>query len=186
MAAGAVALGAVAAAVHLAHEHRAALVVAGTAFVVVGVRFAARNRRRLPSAAAMTDRQLAVRVAALLRAAGWRQVTVTAAMGQLGTDVVGVGVDGRRWVTRCHREPARLDPSDVHRFADTVRQLRRGNATMLVTAGTVPSPVRNAALRAGVTLVDFDGLAGWAAHLPLRQRGPSAKTVRGPRRRASR
>jgi len=143
---------------------RAVLVVAGLvgAVSVVGACAAIRSRHRRPGVA-MTDRQLADRVAALMRSGGWRRVTVTGALGHLGTDVVGVAADGRRWLMRCHRDPDRLDPSDVFRFADTARYLRRGDVTILVTAGPVPAPARHAALRAGVTLVDSEGLAWWAA-----------------------
>jgi hypothetical protein len=66
----------------------------------------------------MNDRQLTERVTALMRAGGWRQVTITAPMGALGTDVLGIGTDGRRWLLRCHGDPARLDRADIHRFAD--------------------------------------------------------------------
>ncbi|GAA2630995.1 restriction endonuclease [Paractinoplanes durhamensis] len=106
---------------------------------------------------------LADRVAALMRSGGWRHVTVTASMGNLGTDVVGVAADGRRWVLRCHRDPARLDPADVHRFADAVRQMRRAEVTMLVIAGTAPGPVLHAAAKAGVTVVDADSLSWWTS-----------------------
>ncbi len=44
--------------------------------------------------------------ARVLRAGGWRRVTVTNALGRLGTDVVGVAADGRRWLMRCPRDPA--------------------------------------------------------------------------------
>jgi hypothetical protein len=110
----------------------------------------------------MTDRQFVDHVAGLLRAGGWTRVTVTAAMGHLGTDVVGVSADGRRWLMRCHRDPTRLDPSDVHRFAETARDLRRGDLAMLVTAGTVSAPVMQATLSAGITLVTGESLAWWA------------------------
>jgi Restriction endonuclease len=103
------------------------------------------------------------RVAALMRAGGWQRVTITASMGRLGTDVVGVGADGRRWLLRCHPDPARLDPADVHRFARTARDLRRGEVTMLVLAGSAPPGVLAAATRAGVTVVDADSLAWWTA-----------------------
>ncbi len=105
---------------------------------------------------------LAARVAALMRAGGWRQVTVTAALGRLGTDVVGVGADDRRWLIRCHHDSAGLAPSDVHRFADTARYLRRGDVTVLVTDGPVAEPVLDAARRSGVTLVDSESLSWWA------------------------
>ncbi|MCY1143202.1 restriction endonuclease [Actinoplanes sp. Pm04-4] len=111
----------------------------------------------------MTDRRLTGRVAALMRAGGWRQVTVTAAMGHLGTDVVAVGVDGRRWLLRCHHDPARLTPADVHRFADSARRMRRAEVTMLVLGTDSPSPLLEAAAQAGVTLVDAGSLSWWAA-----------------------
>jgi hypothetical protein len=101
-------------------------------------------------------------VAGLMRAGGWRQVTVAAGMGHLGTDVLGVGADGRRWVVRCHHEAARLGPADVRRFADTVRELRRGEVVVLVTEQTVSTALRLAAQRCGTRLVDTAGLAWWA------------------------
>ncbi|GAA0546223.1 hypothetical protein GCM10010172_29850 [Paractinoplanes ferrugineus] len=90
-------------------------------------------------------------------------MTVTASMGLLGTDVVGVGADGRRWLMRCHHDPSRLEPADVHRFADMVRQARRGEVSMMVVPGTVPDPVLHTAAQAGVTLVDAGSLRWWAA-----------------------
>ena len=133
-----------------------------TGFIIATI---GRLRRRPPptsGSGTLTDRQLTDRVAALMRDGGWRQVTVTAAMGHLGTDVVGMGADGRRWLMRCHRDAARLAPADVHRFADTARNLRRGDVTMLVTAGPVSAPVLHAAVQAGVTLVDGESLAWWS------------------------
>ncbi|MGX6600599.1 restriction endonuclease [Micromonosporaceae bacterium Da 78-11] len=107
--------------------------------------------------------QLTRYVAGLMKAGGWRRVSIAAAMGHLGTDVLGVGADGRRWVVRCHPDAARLDPSDVRRFADAVRQLRRGDVSVLVAAGIVPIALRQAAQGRGTTLVDRDALAWWAA-----------------------
>ena len=101
-------------------------------------------------------------VAGLMRAGGWREVSVAAAMGHLGTDVCGVGVDGRRWVVRCHPDAALLDPADVRRFADAVRLTRRGEVIVLVAAGFVPAALRQAAQRCGTTLVDLDALDWWA------------------------
>jgi hypothetical protein len=98
-----------------------------------------------------------------MRAGGWRQVTVTALMGPLGTDVVGVGVDGRRWLLRCHHDPARLTPADVHRFADSARRMRRAEVTMLVLGTDSPGPLLEAAAQAGVTLVDAGSLSWWSA-----------------------
>ena len=115
---------------------------------------------------AMTDAQFTGYVATLLRTGGWKGVTVAAAMGPLGTDVVGVGADGRRWLIRCHRDASRLHPPDVHRFADTVRQLRRGDIAVLITAGEVPEPVRQAAVASNTTVVDGAGLAWWAGTQP--------------------
>ena len=73
-----------------------------------------------------------------------------------------VAADGRRWVVRCHHDAARLDPADVWRFADAVREFRRGEVTVLVTDQPVSSSVRRAAQRCGTTLVDRAGLTWWA------------------------
>jgi hypothetical protein len=104
---------------------------------------------------------LAGHVASLMRTGGWRQVAVTAALGRLGTDVVGVGADGRRWLIRCHHDQAALAPSDVHRFAEAARYLRRGEVTMLVSNQTLAESVLRAAQRCGVTLVGSESLAWW-------------------------
>ncbi|MET3425537.1 hypothetical protein BJ973_004749 [Actinoplanes tereljensis] len=102
------------------------------------------------------------RVAELMRAGGWRRVTITAGLGHLGTDVIGVGADGRRWLIRCHHDQTPLAPSDVHRFAETNRYLRRGDLTVLVTDQPLTQPVLQAAARGGVTLVDSGTLSWWA------------------------
>jgi hypothetical protein len=96
-----------------------------------------------------------------MREGGWRQVTVTASMGHLGTDVTGIAADGQRWVLRCHPDPAGLAPVDVHRFADTVRQMRRGDLTMIVVGGSASESLLQAAAQAGVTLVDAASLSWW-------------------------
>ncbi|GIE95331.1 restriction endonuclease [Paractinoplanes rishiriensis] len=101
-------------------------------------------------------------VAGLMRSGGWRRVTVAAAMGQLGTDVVGVAADGRRWVVRCHHDAVRLGPADVRRFAQTFREFRRGEVAVLVTDQPVSTALRDAALRCRTTLVDRAGLVWWA------------------------
>ncbi|GIF74643.1 restriction endonuclease [Asanoa siamensis] len=133
------------------------LIVAGLVVVaIVGARLAARRRR-------MTEGDLAARVATVLRAGGWRRVTVTSTLGHLGTDVVGVARDGRRWLLRCPRDPASLTAADVSRFAEAARYLGRGDVTVLVTSGPVPPPVRAAATQARVTLVDSDDLPAWIA-----------------------
>ena len=129
-------------------------------------------RRRLPGpewilylgsgVISMTDGQFTQYVAGLLRAGGWKRVSVSAPMGPLGTDVSAVGADGRRWLVRCHRDATRLRPADVHRFADTVRLCRRGDVTVLITAGTVPEQVRRAAVASRTTVVDGESLAWWA------------------------
>ena len=110
-----------------------------------------------------SEAELTRHVAGLMRAGGWQQVSVAAAMGHLGTDVYGVGVDGRRWVVRCHPDAALLDPADVRRFADAVRLTRRGDVVVLVAAGFVPAALRRAAQRCGTTLVDRDALDWWAS-----------------------
>lgn len=84
-------------------------------------------------------------VAALLRASGWRQVEVLAPMGALGTDITGTAPDGRRWVVRCHRDAATLDPADIQRFADAAHQMRRADVHALFTAAPVTAPARAAA-----------------------------------------
>jgi hypothetical protein len=96
-----------------------------------------------------------------MREGGWRQVTVTASMGHLGTDVTGIAADGRRWVLRCHPDPSGLTPVDVHRFADAVRQMRRGDLSMVVVAGAAPASLVQAATEAGVTVVDAASLSWW-------------------------
>jgi hypothetical protein len=112
-------------------------------------------------------------VAGLMRAGGWQQVTVAAAMGRLGTDVMGVSADGRRWVVRCHHGVAGLDPADVRRFVDTVRELRRGEVTVLVTDQPISGVLRQAAQRCGTTLVGRDALRWWAG-IQGSRRGPYA------------
>ncbi|GIF68428.1 hypothetical protein Ais01nite_64630 [Asanoa ishikariensis] len=52
--------------------------------------------------------------------------------------------------------------ADVCRLTDAARYLRRGDVTVLVTAGAVSAPVREAAMSAGVMLVDSERLAWWA------------------------
>ena len=106
---------------------------------------------------AMTDGQFTAYVVGLMRHGGWARVSVSAAMGHLGTDVVGVGADGRRWLVRCHRDASRLQPSDVHRFAHAVRQLRRGDIAVLVTAGDVPERIRHAAADRDTPVIDGGG-----------------------------
>ncbi|GLZ01609.1 restriction endonuclease [Actinoplanes sp. NBRC 103695] len=110
-----------------------------------------------------TDHRLTERVAALMRAGGWQQVTITAVMGHLGTDVTGLGTDGRRWLLRCHSDPDRVTPVDVHRFAGTARQLRRSDVTMIVVDGPARLPLLDAASTAGITFVDAASLSWWTA-----------------------
>ncbi len=88
-------------------------------------------------------------------------MTVTASMGHLGTDVTGVAADGRRWVLRCHPDPSSVAALDVHRFADGVREMRRGDLTMIVVGGAAPASLVQAASRAGVTVVDAASLSWW-------------------------
>ncbi|MET0425878.1 MAG: restriction endonuclease [Actinoplanes sp.] len=111
----------------------------------------------------MAGRRLPDRVADLMRAGGWRRVTITAAMGHLGTDVVGVGADGRRWLIRCHDDPGSLQPLDVQRFAETTRKMRRSEVTIMVTGRTAAEPVLLAARQARITMVDSESLDWWAA-----------------------
>ncbi|WP_433294275.1 hypothetical protein ACQP2F_32685 [Actinoplanes sp. CA-030573] len=88
-------------------------------------------------------------------------MTVTASMGHLGTDVTGIGADGQRWVLRCHLDPAGLAPADVHRFADAVRLMQRGDLIMIVVGGSASEPVLQAAVQASVTIVDAASLSWW-------------------------
>jgi hypothetical protein len=97
-------------------------------------------------------------VAARMLADGWRQVTLSAAMGPLGTDITGVSGDGRRWVVRCHSHGV-LDPADVQRFADAVRQMRRADVHALVTEATLTVRARAAADGCRTVVVDRAGLA---------------------------
>jgi Restriction endonuclease len=134
------------------------------------------GRRREPDRAGPGRggrRPLPEQVAGLMRAGGWREVTVAAAMGRLGTDVIGVGADGRRWVVRCHHDAGRLDAADVRRFADAVRELRRGEVAVLVTEQPPSTSLLRAALRCGTRLVDRAGLIWWA-RLQHRTAGPRA------------
>jgi hypothetical protein len=124
----------------------------------------------------MTDGQFAAYVVGLMRQGGWARVSVSAAMGHLGTDVVGVAADGRRWLVRCHRDASRLQPSDVHRFARAVRELRRGDVAVLVTAGEVPARIRHAAADSATPVIDGRGLAWWADfQSPGRARGARSR-----------
>ncbi|SNT37464.1 Restriction endonuclease [Asanoa hainanensis] len=162
VAAGTAVVGAVVAGAQVARTHTVVLVLLGVAVCagVLGARAVA--RRRPARATLVTDRHLAGRVAALMRAGGWRQVAVRPAMGRVGADVVGIAADGRGWLLRCHQDATALDAADVYRFTDAARYLRRGDVTVLVTAGAVPAPVREAALSAGVMLMDSARLAWWA------------------------
>lgn len=126
--------------------------------LALAVAVVAASLRRRPRTIDLPDH-----VAGLMRTNGWRTVSVSAAMGRLGTDVTGVAADGRRWVVRCHRDAAILEPADVLRFAEAVHGMRRADVHALFTTGPITDPVREAARRCRTTLLDRNALTDSAA-----------------------
>ncbi len=108
-------------------------------------------------------------VARLMRASGYRGVTVSGGSGDMGADVIGRSPCGRRVVVQCKRYAGNLGSPHVQRFAGTARDIHRADVALLVTTGRPTAQAREVALRCRITLVDRPALARWVSTqvLPL-------------------
>lgn len=117
----------------------------------------------------MTGPQFEQYVARLMRASGYRGVTVAGGAGDMGADVIGRSPCGRRVVVQCKRYRGNLSSPDVQRFAGTARDVHRADVALLVTTGRPTAPAREVARHCRITLVDRPALARWVSTqtLPL-------------------
>jgi restriction system protein len=102
-------------------------------------------------------------VARLMRASGYRHVTVSGGSGDMGADVVGRSPCGRRVVVQCKRYKGNLGSPHVQRFAGTARDIHRADVALLVTTGRPTAQAREVALRCRIMLVDRPALARWVS-----------------------
>ncbi|GAB1645715.1 restriction endonuclease [Krasilnikovia sp. MM14-A1259] len=100
-------------------------------------------------------------VARLMRASGYRGVTVQGGAGDMGADVVGRSPCGRRVVVQCKRYAGSLGSPHVQRFAGTAREIHGADVALLVTSGSPTGPAREVARRCRIVLVDRPALAQW-------------------------
>jgi restriction system protein len=71
----------------------------------------------------MTGAEFERYVARLMRASGYRGVTVSGGAGDMGADVIGRSPCGRRVVVQCQRYSGNLSSPHVQRFAGTARHI---------------------------------------------------------------
>ncbi|MFI7487849.1 restriction endonuclease [Micromonospora echinaurantiaca] len=102
-------------------------------------------------------------VARLMRASGYRNVTVSGGSGDMGADVIGQSPCGRRVVVQCKRYKGNLGSPHVQRFAGTAREIHRADVALLVTTGRPTAQARDVALRCRIMLVDRPALARWVS-----------------------
>jgi restriction system protein len=102
-------------------------------------------------------------VARLMRASGYRWVSVQGGSGDMGADVIGTSPCGRRVVVQCKRYAGNLGSPHVQRFAGTARDIHRADVALLVTTGRPTVQAREVARRCRIMLVDRPALARWVS-----------------------
>lgn len=117
----------------------------------------------------MSGPQFEQYVARLMRASGYRGVTVSGGAGDMGADVIGRSPCGRRVVVQCKRYTGNLGSPHVQRFAGTARDIHRADVALLVTTGRPTAQAHEVARRCRITLIDRSALARWVSTqtLPL-------------------
>ncbi len=134
-----------------------------------GERQLAEHERTVAVTDHMTGAEFERYVARLMRASGYRGVTVSGGSGDMGADVIGRSPCGRRVVVQCKRYAGNLGSPHVQRFAGTARDIHRADVALLVTTGRPTAQAREVARHCRITLVDRPALARWVSTrtLPL-------------------
>lgn len=128
-----------------------------------GARQLAEHERNVAVTDHMSGPEFEQFVARLMRASGYRSVTVSGGSGDMGADVIGQSPCGRRVVVQCKRYKGNLGSPHVQRFAGTARDIHRADVALLVTTGRPTAQAREVALRCRIMLVDRPALAQWVS-----------------------
>jgi restriction system protein len=137
----------------------------------------------MAKADAMTGRQFEVYCAALLRARGYRNVSITGSTdGDHGADIIATTPGGTRVAVQCKRWRISVGPEVVRGLIGAISSGKhRGRAGILMTNAPVTSGARNRAEEFGITVVDRPVLQQWMgeARSEIKQRG-HAPQMRDP------
>jgi restriction system protein len=117
----------------------------------------------LPAADAMTGTQFEHFIADLLRMDGHRGVQLVGGPGDGGADILSVEASGRPVAVQCKRQMAPIAVGVVRQLNGTLSHEHPGRAGVLVTTALLTGPAAELAARAGLTVVDRNGLARWMA-----------------------
>ncbi|WP_328851276.1 restriction endonuclease [Micromonospora globbae] len=128
-----------------------------------GARQLAEHERNVAVTDHMSGPEFEQFVARLMRASGYRNVTVCGGAGDMGADVIGQSPCSRRVVVQCKRYKGNLGSPHVQRFAGTARDIHRADVALLVTTGRPTVQAREVALRCRIMLVDRPALAQWVS-----------------------
>lgn len=117
----------------------------------------------LPAADAMSGTQFEHYVADLMRATGGRDVVHTGGPGDGGADVLAMEPSGRPVAIQCKRQLSTVPVGVVRELAGTLAHEHPGRYGVLVTTALLTRPATELAARAGITVIDRNGLAAWMA-----------------------
>ncbi|MGW1998275.1 restriction endonuclease [Embleya sp. NPDC001921] len=112
----------------------------------------------------MSGREFEHLVADLCRRDGCSRVRVSGGAGDLGTDVVGLLPDGRRFVVQCKRSSltSEVGSPDMRRFLGTGRHVHGAQVLILATSSCSPPPAHNLGVAQSAVLIDRDRLGAWS------------------------
>jgi hypothetical protein len=117
----------------------------------------------LAAANAMSGTQFELYVADLMRITGGRDVVHTGGPGDGGADVLAVEPSGRPVAMQCKRQLSTVPVGVIRELAGTLAHEHPGRYGVLVTTALLTKPAAELASRAGITVIDRNGLAGWMA-----------------------
>ncbi len=137
----------------------------------------------------LTGQQFEHWCAGMSRRSGLRSVRVVGGSGDRGADIIARTGDGRKVVVQCKRWTRPVGDPHIQMFNGTVWDIHGADIAVLITTSWPTKPARELAGQLGITLLDRDALAAWAANgvVPLakadfRGGGETAFQPRLPRR----
>jgi hypothetical protein len=100
-------------------------------------------------------------VAELLDWLGFTSVAVTGGGGDLGRDVMGTDLSGRRWIFQCKAYDKPVGSPELQRFAGTCWTTHQADVAAVVTTSRYTLPAVRFARQSNILLIDGRMLTAW-------------------------